>query len=90
MTDAATNMRLKLPVTCFILEIILIILFGLLVQYDEDTDAKAWSDRLKNHSTYENEFYYRYPSEFPVNGVGSKVTVEPGGENSSLTHFNSI
>uniref|UniRef100_UPI003AAB1A59 ammonium transporter Rh type B isoform X3 n=1 Tax=Centroberyx gerrardi TaxID=166262 RepID=UPI003AAB1A59 len=62
MTDAATNMRLKLPLICIILEVILIILFGALVQYDHDTDAKKWHEHLKNHSDYENDFYFRYPS----------------------------
>lgn len=61
MTDTNTNMRLKLPITCFILEIILIILFGVLVEYDEETDAKKWHHL--NHSEYDNDFYYRYPSE---------------------------
>lgn len=61
MTDVATNMRLKLPIACFILQIILIILFGVLVEYDHDTDARLWHS--KNHSDYENDFYYRYPSE---------------------------
>ncbi|XP_041649320.1 ammonium transporter Rh type B [Cheilinus undulatus] len=60
MTDASTNMRLKLPVVCFILEIILIILFGALVEYDYETDAKKWHN--KTHADYENDFYYRYPS----------------------------
>ncbi|TNN01978.1 ammonium transporter Rh type B [Takifugu flavidus] len=60
MTDAATNMRLKLPITCFILEIILIILFGTLVQYDYETDAKEWHNT--SHQDYENDFYFRYPS----------------------------
>ncbi|KAF3839143.1 hypothetical protein F7725_017860, partial [Dissostichus mawsoni] len=61
MTDAATNMRLKLPIICFILQIILIILFATLVQYDHDTDAAAWHNG--NHtSESENDFYYRYPS----------------------------
>uniref|UniRef100_A0AAX7U0H8 Ammonium transporter AmtB-like domain-containing protein n=1 Tax=Astatotilapia calliptera TaxID=8154 RepID=A0AAX7U0H8_ASTCA len=55
-----TNMRLKLPITCFILEIILIILFGVLVEYDKETDAKKWHH--SNHSEYDNDFYYRYPS----------------------------
>ncbi|KAM9723369.1 ammonium transporter Rh type B [Menidia menidia] len=64
MTDA-TNMRLKLPITCFILEIILIILFGVLVEYDHDTDARKWHEHgngSHGHSDYENDFYYRYPS----------------------------
>lgn len=65
MTDAATNMRLKLPATCLILEIILIILFGTIVQYDHETDAKEWHEHLHNHSGSndgDNDFYYRYPS----------------------------
>lgn len=61
MTDVSTNMRLKLPATCFILEIILIILFGTLVQYDHETDAKKWHNQT--HADYENDFYFRYPSE---------------------------
>ncbi|KAG7261625.1 hypothetical protein CRUP_002878 [Coryphaenoides rupestris] len=61
MTSAATNMRVKLPAICLTLQIILIILFGTLVQYDTDTDAKAWHANA-NQSDYENEFYYRYPS----------------------------
>jgi len=60
MTDSSTNMRLKLPVVCFILEIILIILFGALVEYDYETDARKWHN--KTHSEYDNDFYYRYPS----------------------------
>ncbi|TNN27052.1 Ammonium transporter Rh type B [Liparis tanakae] len=60
MTDAATNMRLKLPIACFILQIILIILFGVLVQYDHETDAKAWHNQ--SHSDYDNDFYFRYPT----------------------------
>lgn len=68
MTDSSTNMRLKLPITCFILEIILIILFGTLVQYDYETDAKEWHNT--SHKDYENDFYFRYPSEssFRVRG----------------------
>ncbi|XP_037532064.1 ammonium transporter Rh type B [Nematolebias whitei] len=64
MTDTSTNMRLKLPVICFILEIILIILFGVLVEYDHDTDSKLFNkhNNHHNHSDAENEFYYRYPS----------------------------
>nr|AGA93879.1 RhBG [Porichthys notatus] len=60
MTDTATNMRVKLPLICFILEIILIILFGALVQYDSEVDAKEWHHM--NHTDYDNDFYYRYPS----------------------------
>lgn len=61
MTDTSTNMRLKLPITCIILEIILIILFGTLVQYNQETDAREWHNTT--HQDYENDFYFRYPSE---------------------------
>lgn len=60
-----TSMKIKLPVACFILQIILIILFGTLVEYDSNTDAKLWHEHVKNGSdNYENEFYFRYPSKF--------------------------
>ncbi|KAM4567980.1 ammonium transporter Rh type B [Fundulus diaphanus] len=49
MTDTSTNMRLKLPVTCFILELILIILFGVFVEYDYDTDAKLFNGNMDNN-----------------------------------------
>jgi len=63
MAEASTNMRLKLPLVCIILEVILIILFGALVQYDHETDAKHWHEELHNGSNnYDNDFYYRYPS----------------------------
>lgn len=71
MTDASTNMRLKLPITCFILEIILIILFGTLVQYNYETDAKEWHNT--SHKDYENDFYYRYPSESSPQGQRSPL-----------------
>ncbi|XP_066538495.1 ammonium transporter Rh type B [Hoplias malabaricus] len=54
------NLRIKLPVVCIVLEVILIILFGALVEYDEHTSANKWTS--PNHTDYENEFYYRYPS----------------------------
>ncbi|TRY89455.1 hypothetical protein DNTS_016050 [Danionella cerebrum] len=58
-----TNMRLRLPLICIILEVILIILFGVLVEYNDDTDAKLWNkNRTSITNDYENEFYYRYPS----------------------------
>ncbi|XP_023657262.1 ammonium transporter Rh type B [Paramormyrops kingsleyae] len=59
-----TSMRLKLPIVCIILEVILIILFAVLVTYDDDTDARKWHKELKANRTtnYENDFYYRYPS----------------------------
>ncbi|XP_010899879.2 ammonium transporter Rh type B [Esox lucius] len=63
MAATVTNLRLKLPVACIILEVIIIILFGTLVQYDSDVDAKQWHKKINNGtSNYDNEFYYRYPS----------------------------
>lgn len=64
MADSSTNMRLRLPLLCIILEVILIILFGTLVEYNHDTDAKLWNkNRTGPRNDYENEFYYRYPSK---------------------------
>ncbi|KAG7335994.1 hypothetical protein KOW79_000687 [Hemibagrus wyckioides] len=60
MTDYSTNMRMRLPVVCIVLEVILIILFGILVEYDGHTDAKKWHNNKTNDM--ENDFYYRYPS----------------------------
>ena len=79
MPGAATNMRVKLPVICLVLQIILIILFGVLVQYNHDTDAKQW--HKGNQSDYENDFYYRYPSE-----CRGKVKGYLGGCGSSRGH----
>jgi len=57
-------MRLRLPLLCIILEVILIILFGALVEYDHDTHPKLWNkNRTSTQNDYENEFYYRYPSK---------------------------
>lgn len=65
MGDSSTNMRIRLPVLCIVLEVILIILFGVLVEYDEHTDGKKWNAKgnHSHHQDYENEFYYRYPSK---------------------------
>ncbi|KAI5618201.1 ammonium transporter Rh type B [Silurus asotus] len=62
MAEYSTNLRVKLPVVCIVLEVILIILFGVLVEYDEETGAKKWHHKKSNDSDMENAFYYRYPS----------------------------
>nr|QZL14035.1 Rhesus protein type B [Atractosteus tropicus] len=64
MSGYKTNMRLRLPVTCIILQVILIILFAVVVEYDYETDAKKWHQYLRKHneSNIQNDFYYRYPS----------------------------
>uniref|UniRef100_A0A4W4G028 Ammonium transporter AmtB-like domain-containing protein n=1 Tax=Electrophorus electricus TaxID=8005 RepID=A0A4W4G028_ELEEL len=55
-------MRLRLPIACIALEVILIILFGVAVEYDHDVSGEAGHKTNTTHHDYENEFYYRYPS----------------------------
>ncbi|XP_062394822.1 ammonium transporter Rh type B [Sardina pilchardus] len=59
-----TSMKIRLPVACFIMQIILIIIFGVLVEYDDGTDARKFHELQKTNGTtdIENEFYFRYPS----------------------------
>lgn len=60
-----TNVRLSLPVVCFVWQIAMIILFGVFIRYDEESDAH-WAEHKKSHnitSDIENDFYYRYPSK---------------------------
>uniref|UniRef100_A0A8C1D8Z9 Rh family, C glycoprotein, like 1 n=1 Tax=Cyprinus carpio carpio TaxID=630221 RepID=A0A8C1D8Z9_CYPCA len=59
-----TNIRISLPAVCFVWQIAMIILFGVFIRYDEESDTH-WIEhrRKKNISTnLENDFYYRYPS----------------------------
>ncbi|XP_062327191.1 rh family, C glycoprotein a [Osmerus eperlanus] len=59
-----TNVRLSLPVVCFVWQIAMIILFGVFIRYDEESDAH-WVEHKKSHnitSNIENDFYFRYPS----------------------------
>ena len=58
-----TSMKIRLPVACFVMEIILIIIFGVLVEYNEETDARLWHKAVGNGSSIENDFYFRYPSK---------------------------
>ncbi|XP_041037645.1 ammonium transporter Rh type B-A-like isoform X1 [Carcharodon carcharias] len=62
--SSSTNMRLKLPLICLLLQFLLIILFAVFVRYDGDTDASEWSGRKAQENTTDadNEFYFRYPS----------------------------
>ncbi|XP_059836258.1 ammonium transporter Rh type B isoform X1 [Hypanus sabinus] len=64
MSNAAPNMRLRLPLLCISLQILLVILFAVFVRYDEHTDARKWFElKSRNHTpNSENEFYFRYPS----------------------------
>ncbi|XP_006629149.1 ammonium transporter Rh type C 1-like [Lepisosteus oculatus] len=59
-----TNVRLKLPVVCFIWQTAMIILFGIFIRYNPEADAH-WPEFKKQQnitSDIENDFYFRYPS----------------------------
>ncbi|XP_056606858.1 rh family, C glycoprotein, like 1 [Triplophysa dalaica] len=59
-----TNIRISLPAVCLVWQIAMIILFGVFVRYNEESDAR-WIEHLKEKnisSNIENDFYYRYPS----------------------------
>lgn len=61
-----TDVRISLPAVCFVWQIAMIILFGVFVRYNEESDAH-WSLFKKEHnitSDIENDFYFRYPSEY--------------------------
>ncbi|KAL7866793.1 hypothetical protein AOLI_G00146070 [Acnodon oligacanthus] len=59
-----TNIRISLPAVCFVWQISMIILFGVFVRYDEESDSHWVEHMRKNNITshVENNFYYRYPS----------------------------
>ncbi|XP_006152853.1 ammonium transporter Rh type C isoform X1 [Tupaia chinensis] len=59
-----TNLRWRLPATCLLLQVAMVVLFGFFVRYDAEADTH-WSDERRRRnisSNLENEFYYRYPS----------------------------
>lgn len=60
-----TYVRVSLPAVCFIWEIAMIVLFGIFIRYNYESDAKLWINYKKEHnitSDIENDFYFRYPS----------------------------
>ncbi|KAL2791058.1 ammonium transporter Rh type C [Daubentonia madagascariensis] len=59
-----TNLRWRLPLTCLLLQVAMVVLFGVFVRYDLDADAHWWAEKSRRNisSDLENEFYYRYPS----------------------------
>ncbi|XP_055070229.2 rh family, C glycoprotein, like 1 [Misgurnus anguillicaudatus] len=59
-----TNIRISLPAVCFVWQIGMIILFGVFIRYNEESDAHWHEHRRKRNisSHLENDFYYRYPS----------------------------
>lgn len=60
-----TNLRGRLPVTCLILQVAMVVLFGVFVRYDIQADARWWLEKKRKNisSDIENDFYYRYPSK---------------------------
>ncbi|XP_007516709.1 ammonium transporter Rh type C isoform X2 [Erinaceus europaeus] len=59
-----TDLRWRLPLTCLLLQVALVVLFGVFVRYHPDADAH-WADQKAAgnvSSDLDNEFYYRYPS----------------------------
>ncbi|XP_053497814.1 ammonium transporter Rh type C-like 2 [Ictalurus furcatus] len=59
-----TNVRFTLPAVCFVWQTAMIILFGVFVRYNEESDAHWVEFKAKNNITAdsENDFYFRYPS----------------------------
>lgn len=62
-----TYVRVSLPAVCLIWEIAMIVLFGIFIRYDNESDARLWI-QYKNQnnitSDIENDFYFRYPSKY--------------------------
>ncbi|XP_078097139.1 ammonium transporter Rh type C-like 2 [Mustelus asterias] len=58
-----TLMRWKLPLICFIWQLAMIILFGVFIRYDEESDAHWIVTKISHNisSDIENDFYFRYP-----------------------------
>jgi len=58
-----TNVRISLPAVCIVWQTAMIILFGVFIRYDEESDTH-WVEhrRHENLSDIENDFYFRYPS----------------------------
>ncbi|MBN3308927.1 RHCG1 protein, partial [Amia calva] len=59
-----TNVRISLPAVCFVWQIVMIILFGVFMRYDKESDAHWLVTKKEENITsdIENDFYYRYPS----------------------------
>ncbi|XP_013767471.1 ammonium transporter Rh type C-like 2 isoform X1 [Pundamilia nyererei] len=58
-----TNVHLSLPAVCIVWQTAMIILFGVFMRYDHESDAH-WVEHRKhlNLTDIENDFYFRYPS----------------------------
>lgn len=60
-----TNIRLSLPAVCIVWQLAMIILFGVFIRYNHESDAH-WVEYRKQHNLtdIENDFYFRYPSKW--------------------------
>lgn len=70
-----TNVRVSLPAVCFVWQIAMIVLFGVFIRYDEESDAH-WVEYKREHnvtSDIENDFYFRYPSKYEQQMAFRKV-----------------
>ncbi|XP_060611170.2 ammonium transporter Rh type C [Anolis sagrei] len=60
-----TDMRWRLPLVCLVWQIAMIILFGIFVRFNPESDAAGWQKEKQDKnitSDAENDFYFRYPS----------------------------
>ncbi|NP_001254575.1 ammonium transporter Rh type C [Gasterosteus aculeatus] len=60
-----TNIRISLPAVCFVWQIAMIVLFGVFIRYDAESDIRLWLQLKHTNnitSDIENDFYFRYPS----------------------------
>lgn len=74
-----TNLRWRLPITCLVLQVIMVVLFGVFVRYEVQADTSWWLEKKRKNisSDLENEFYYRYPSK--SYGPQAHLEESPGG-----------
>uniref|UniRef100_A0A8D0A357 Rh family C glycoprotein n=1 Tax=Sander lucioperca TaxID=283035 RepID=A0A8D0A357_SANLU len=58
-----TNVHISFPAVCFVWQTAMIILFGIFIRYNEESDPH-WVEHKKanNLSDLDNDFYFRYPS----------------------------
>ena len=74
-----TNIRVRLPAICFVWQIAMIILFGVFVRYDDESDVQKWIEHKQSHnitSDIENDFYYRYPSKYNIRQPVEEFTLQ--------------
>ncbi|CAI5792763.1 ammonium transporter Rh type C [Podarcis lilfordi] len=60
-----TDMRWRLPLVCLLWELAMIILFGVFVRFNAESDIAGWEKAKQEKnitSDAENDFYFRYPS----------------------------